>query len=226
MGRRDDAAGRRGGGARTACAPVTSAAGSCWFPRQAAQPPKRRERRPFRSSVTDVERRRRRVVRVAQRRRAQVGHGQQPPRAEVLGGHRVEPVADRVEVGEQRIGLELDAGRPRGAGAQQPGALDVRKVLEGGVQLAPERLRDLLRRLERRQVAERPARALDVRAGSGRCRPQGRAGRRPRPRSASARRGPPRRAPGPHRPARTGRARASGCCRCPAARTRPAMPAS
>ncbi len=40
----------------------------------------------------------------------------------------------------------------------------MRKHLESRVKLTPERLRDLLRRLERRQVAERPSRALDVRA--------------------------------------------------------------
>jgi hypothetical protein len=81
----------------------------------------------------------------------------------VLGRYGVQPVTDRVEVAEQRVGHHLHAGGPRRAGAQQPGTLDLRQVGQRGEQLAAEGLRDLLGHLERREVAQRPASPQGIR---------------------------------------------------------------
>src|SRR5688500_10743757 len=71
----------------------------------------------------DVERGGGGVVHVAQNRRAQVGDRQELPRAEMLGGDGMEPVAHGVEVAEERVRHELNAGSPGGSGAKEPRAL-------------------------------------------------------------------------------------------------------
>ena len=106
-------------------------------------------------AARDVERRRHGVVLLAQRRRPQIGDRQLAPRAEVLGGQRVEAVADRVEVGQHRVLRELDAGRPGPTGAEQPGALDLRQLAERCPQLGAERLRDLVGGRQLRDTAHR-----------------------------------------------------------------------
>ena len=82
----------------------------------------------------------------------------------MLGGDGVESVAHGVEVAEECVGHELDARGPGGSRAQEPGALDLRQVGEGGEQLAAEGLGDLVRDLERGEVAQRSTRTQGVRS--------------------------------------------------------------
>ena len=82
----------------------------------------------------------------------------------MLGCDGVEPVADRIEVAEHRVGTELDAGRPRVARAQQPRALDLWEVHQRRSKLGPERLGHLVGHDERRHAANGPASAKRVRS--------------------------------------------------------------
>ena len=137
---------------------------------------------PALSAGTDVERRRGRVVHVAQGRGTNVGHRNGLARPEVLGGHRVETVAHRVEVAEDRVGTHLDARGPRVTGAQEPGSLDLWKIAEraaGSRGRAPRG-----RGRAPRAGASRRAGGVHEghRVGSDRCRPQGTPARRPPPR--------------------------------------------
>ena len=172
---------------------------------EAAQDALRLLRRPH------VERRRATsyASRSAGARRSVTASIRREPRCSVAD--RVEPVADGVEVAEQRVGLQLDAGRPCRPGAQQPGALDLRQLLQRRVQLARRTARGTCSGASSggSSPSGRRARRASGRFGIDAGRQEGQ-DRRPRPRPASARRGRPRPAPGPPRRARTGPAPASG----------------